>query len=109
MHARRITLAVALAGVIGVGTVAAVRADDAASPAGPGVAPTPDESAPQAGAPENPTVIVIPDNDEDAATPGSTGTLLILIPRRAPDATTPAPESLPEPIPGRRTAHTVAV
>jgi len=48
MHARRITLAVALAGLIGVGTVAAVRADDAASPAGPGAAPTPDESAPQA-------------------------------------------------------------
>jgi hypothetical protein len=105
MHPRRITLAVALAGLVGVGTVAAVRADDA----GPGAVPTPDESVPQAGAPENPTVIVIPDDDDDASAPGSTGTLLILIPRRAPDATTPAPESLPQPIPGRRTAHTVDV
>lgn len=118
MHARGISMALAVAGLIGLGAVPAVRADDAIPAAqATGERATPasncNENAlprlSQPGATPGRRLILIPDNDDntDRATPGSSGTLLILIPRRAPEATPQAPDTTPEPLPGRRNARTI--
>jgi hypothetical protein len=95
MDARRISLAVALAGSIGLAAASLAFADDAASPA-ERASPTPQAQMPMLppGAAQGPTTILIPDQDADSASSGSTsGTLLILIPRRAHDAAPQAPHT----------------
>lgn len=102
MDARRISLAVGLMGLTGLATAPLARADDAASPAeraapipGQPATPLPQGQVPlRPGATQAPTMILVPDGDEDddGASPGSTGTLLILIPKRAPET---APQQTP--------------
>jgi hypothetical protein len=145
MHARRFSLAIAMASVVGLGIAPAVHADDsevgAGTAPGPSMVPTPGNGANGNVLPQTPggrTLILIPDtpgqdndsddNDSDRASPDpSSGTLLILIPRRAPGTTAPTPDATmpdttpqspgttpqapdtqqPLQLPGRRTARTI--
>ncbi|HEY1327262.1 MAG TPA: hypothetical protein VGI14_10015 [Casimicrobiaceae bacterium] len=103
MHSRRILMALAAAASLaGLGVAPCACADDAASPselAAPrgGL----DNAVPQLGDAPGPTMILIPDTDENGVASGSSGTVLILVPRRVPGTAPQTPDAAPPRLPSQ--------